>query len=424
MTSYKDLLQGNTNFCYLWSSEIISMFGDWFNLIASASLIGALTQSGTAIGGLFVVRMLAPFLVSPIAGVLADRYNRKHIMILTDLCRALVVLGFLLVGNTNHIWLFYILTAIQLGLSGFFVPARNAILPDLVSGNDLGVANALSSATYAVMQALGTALGGVISGVWGIYPTFCIDALSFLISALLCTQINYQVTSIPTTTEAVITTPLKQYLDGLSYLQEHIHILFTALHKGANALFITGGLQVLQVTLAKDYFSIGEGSGISIGLIFCATGIGTAIGPIIARRFANDEDRLLRLGLVWCYVISSLGLIIVACMGNFILVFLGILLRGIGGGIMWVFSTQLLMKQVSNQMRGRVFSTEYAFRTLMSATGAAMVSILIDTPLGISGVLWLTAAFSLIPAILWMLWLFASNGIVAVVHEPDIAGDR
>jgi hypothetical protein len=60
----------------------------------------------------------------------------------------------------------------------------------------------------------------------------------------------------------------------------------------------------------------------------------------------------------------------------------------------------------------------------MSATGATMVSILIDTPLGIFGVLWLTAGFSLIPAILWISWLFTSNGIVAVVQEPDIAGNR
>ena len=103
--------------------QIVSLLGDWFNLIASAALIAALTQSGTAVGGLFVVRMLAPFLVSPIAGVVADRYNRRRIVIATDLLRCLVVLGFVLVREPQHAWLVYVLTAIQSASQGFYFPA-------------------------------------------------------------------------------------------------------------------------------------------------------------------------------------------------------------------------------------------------------------------------------------------------------------
>ncbi|MFC1961328.1 MFS transporter, partial [Chloroflexota bacterium] len=72
LSSYISLVRRNRNYRYLWLGQIVSLLGDWFNLIASAALIGALTQSGLAIGGLFVVRMLAPFLVSPVAGVFAD----------------------------------------------------------------------------------------------------------------------------------------------------------------------------------------------------------------------------------------------------------------------------------------------------------------------------------------------------------------
>jgi NRE family putative nickel resistance protein-like MFS transporter len=78
--SYTELLRNNRNFRFLWFGQIVSLLGDWFNLVASAALIGLLTQSGLAVGSLFVVRMLAPFVVSPIAGVVADRYNRKHIL--------------------------------------------------------------------------------------------------------------------------------------------------------------------------------------------------------------------------------------------------------------------------------------------------------------------------------------------------------
>src|SRR4030042_6645905 len=103
--------------------------------------------------------MLAPFLVSPLAGVVADRYNRKRILILADLARMCIVLGFLFVRTPDQVWLLYSLTALQLAFSGFFYPARNAMLPDVVSRADIGSANALSSATWSVMLALGAAMG-------------------------------------------------------------------------------------------------------------------------------------------------------------------------------------------------------------------------------------------------------------------------
>ncbi len=72
---YGELVRGNANFRNLWLGQIISLLGDWFNLIASAALVVELTQSGFAVGGLFLVRMLAPFLISTIAVLVEDRYN-------------------------------------------------------------------------------------------------------------------------------------------------------------------------------------------------------------------------------------------------------------------------------------------------------------------------------------------------------------
>ena len=118
-SGYLALLKGNPNFRWLWAGEVISLFGDWFNLIASAALIANLTASGLAIGSLFVVRMLAPLLVSPLAGVVADRYNRKYLLIASDLLRAGIVLCFLLVREARFAWLLYLLTFLHLGVSGF-----------------------------------------------------------------------------------------------------------------------------------------------------------------------------------------------------------------------------------------------------------------------------------------------------------------
>jgi len=402
---YGELISGNRNFRYLWFGQIVSLLGDWFNLIASASLVAMLTQSGFAVGGLFVVRMLAPFLVSPIAGVVADRYNRRQILIITDVLRALTVFGFLLVREAGHVWLLYALTAIQLGISGFFFPTRNAILPDLVPARGIGAANAISSATWSVMLALGAAIGGLVSGYWGIYPAFVIDGLTFLLSALLIAQIRLDVKPALDPADKTIRASLRQYLDGLRYLREHTNTLVIAFHKAAIALIMFSGFQVVQVAISEDVFVIGIGGGISLGLMFGINGVGTGIGPILARRLTGDRDRSLRVAILIGYLIGALGLAITGSLINFGTVLFGTLLRGVGGGIIWVFSTQLLLQLVPGHIRGRIFASEFAIFTLASAVGASLAGALLDSSLGMSGLIWWMAGLSLIPAALWALWL-------------------
>ena len=415
---YGELVRGNANFRNLWLGQIISLLGDWFNLIASAALVVELTQSGFAVGGLFLVRMLAPFLISPIAGVVADRYNRKHILILTDILRAIIVLGFLWIRAPQQVWLLYTLTAIQLALSGFFFPTRTAILPDVVSGPELGAANALSSTTWSVMLGLGAALGGIVAGTWGIYPAFAIDSLTFVVSAVFIVQIKYDAAGHLDASDKTVSSALHEYLEGLRYLANHLEILVMALHKAVGGLFFTSGLQVIQVVIAESVFPIGEGGAISLGLMFGIAGVGTGIGPIVARRFTGDRGRPLKVAILLGYLLSSLGLLITATLFNFETVLVGILLRGIGGGMLWVFSTQLLLQSVPDLFRGRVFSTEFATFTLMSAAGVSLVGLGLDSSLGLSGVLWWITALSVIPSALWGLWLMTAKSPSSSPEHP------
>jgi MFS family permease len=402
---YIELVSGNRNFRYLWLGQIISLFGDWFNLIASAALISSLTESGLAVGALFVIRMLAPFLVSPFAGVAADRFNRKRLLILTDLSRAAVVLGFLFVRDADQVWLIYVLTAIQLGISGIFFPTRNAILPDIVTRSELGAANALGSATWSVMLAVGAALGGVVAGEWGIHPAFAIDAATFLLSALFIYQIHY--TKVGSTSDAKLNLRAvnEQYIEGLRYMWRHRDILIIALHKAAFSLTISGAFQVVQVIIAEDVYVIGEGGGTSLGLMYAVAGVGTGIGPILMRRFTGDRDRPLRIALALSYAITILGLIIMAPLIGFGGVLFGTFLRAFGGGVNWVFSTQLLLQLVSDNVRGRVFATEYAMFTLAAAISTAIGGWALDSQtLDISSIIWLMALLTLIPGVLWVIW--------------------
>jgi len=403
---YIQLVRNNVNFRNLWFGQIISLLGDWFNLIASASLIGMLTKSGIAVGGLFVVRMLAPFFVSPLAGVVADRYNRKTILILADLTRALTVLGFLLIREPSQVWMLYVLTAIQLGISGFFFPARSAILPDVVSTQELGAANALGSATWSIMLALGSALGGIVAGSWGIYPSFIIDAATFLISAFFVARVVYQPTLAESSASRSFKAALTDYVDGLRYLKINVGILVIALLKAAISLGATGAFQVIQVRLAEQVYVIGEGGSTSLGILYAAVGIGTGLGPIWARKFTGDREKPMRIAIAVAFVVTAIGLAITAPLPGFGVVLMGTFLRGFGGGLIWVFSTQLLLQLLPNRVRGRVFSTEFAIQTLMAALASYAGGWGLDHPgVGISGMLWVMSGMTLIFGLLWVLWL-------------------
>ena len=349
--------------------------------------------------------MLAQLAVSPFAGVAADRYNRKNLLILTDIGRAITLIGFLFVREPGQVWLLYLLTAIQLGLSGFFFPTRTALLPDLVSRQELGTANALSSATWSVMLAVGAALGGIAAGQWGVYPSFVIDAFTYVASALLIAQISYDHKPSLAGSDKSVGAALGQYVDGLRYLLRHRDNLVVVLHKGAFALTVSGGFQVIQVALADRVFVFGEEGGTGLGLMYMSVGIGTGIGPILARRFTGDRDRSLRIAIAVSYATAAIGLLIVASLTSFGVVLVGTLVRGLGVGIGWVFSTQLLLQMLPDRVRGRVFSTEFAIFTLMNAAAAAGMGWTLDnTGLSISTLLGLMAGLTLLLGTLWVLW--------------------
>ena len=395
---YFELLRQNPNFRWLWGGQVVSLLGDWFNLIASAILIAELTGSGLALGVLFTIRMLAPFFIAPIAGICADRYNRKHLLIITDLARAVIVIGFLFVRDAGDIWLLYALTILLFGVSGFFSPARSAILPDVTTAQELGTANTLGAATWSVMLAVGAAIGGLTTGFFGSQTAFIIDGFTFAISAGLLFKIK-----LPDRASATSETSRRAKLSVLRYMFQHPDILFIALHKAAISLLMSTGVQVILVEIAKNYFVIGVGGALSLGMMYCMNGIGSGIGPILARRWTGDRDKPLRVSISIGYVIASIGIAIMAPVSALGTVLFGGFVRSIGGGITWVFSTQLLLQRAPNEIRGRIFGTEFALFTLMGGASSLITGALMDR-LQLQIILWGMGALTLIPALLWSLW--------------------
>lgn len=403
---YVELLRANRNFRVAWLGQIISLTGDWFDLIASASLLSILHQPAAAIGALFVIRMLAPFVVTPVAGVLADRYNRKYLLVITDLLRGGIVMCFLLVRRPEDAWLIYLITGLQLALSGIYFPARSAILPDIVTPAELGAANAISSATWSVMLAFGAALGGLSAGLFGVYPSFVIDSLSFVGCGLLETLIVYHHVAAAGASKVTPGSVYKQYAEGITYLREHPDILNISLHKGMLGLLVVGVFQIIQVEMAQNVFVIGQQGGTGLGIMYGVVGIGTGIGPFVARYFAKDRDRPQRVAIIVGYLLCAAGMFTIMPMVSFDMVLVGMLLRGLGTGIVWVLSSQLLLQLLPNRVRGRVFSTEFAAQTLMAAASSGIGGWALEAlPGGVPATLAWLGGLLILPAVLWGLWI-------------------
>jgi MFS family permease len=111
-------------------------------------------------------------------------------MILSDLLRAIVVLGFLFVRRADQLWIVYVLTVLQLALSTFFEPAKTAAIPSIVSDRELVAANAISAVTWSVMLTLGAAIGGIVTGWLGTNVAFVLDSFTYLLSAALITSVR------------------------------------------------------------------------------------------------------------------------------------------------------------------------------------------------------------------------------------------
>lgn len=421
---YLELLRASHNFRNLWYGQVISLLGDWFSLIGSAALIASLSKSGLAVGGLFIARMLPAFVFSPVTGVMADRFNRRSLLIWSDVLRAITVLGFLLVRTPGQVWLLYTLTVLQLTISALWLPTQSAILPEIVEPEELVTANAILAATWSTMLAFGAALGGLATGLIGIYPAFIIDASTFLFSAFFTFRIVYH--KVPALESGGVKEGFKQYLDGLRYLKNEPDILVTALVKGGGALTMGGGLAVVQVRYAEELFPIGEGGSISLGLMYAAMGIGTGLGPLLARRIAGDTEKAMRWTIAAAYGLGAVGMALTAIAPSLGTTLAAQALRGVGGGIVWVFSAALLLVLLPREVRGRVFAFDFAVFTLAYAISSGVSGWLLDaTSLDVRQLTQALGVATLSAGALWALWQLRGperqrTGAVGVEVEAEV----
>jgi len=401
---YVQLLNNNRSFRQLWLGQVVSQMGDWFDTIALYTIILHLTGSGRDIGLLLVARFVPSFLFGPLSGVVADRFSRRSIMIISDLLRAIVVLGFLFVKRADQLWIIYVLTVFQLGLSTFFEPAKTAAIPSIVSERELITANAISSVTWSVMLTLGAAIGGLITGWFGTNAAFILDALSYLLSAALIASIKVPKRKKRPRQKLSLGRILgvTETLEGVSYVKRRPRVLALLLVKPAWGL--GGGILTLLPVFGERIFPVGKSAATGIGVLFAARGIGTAVGPIVARRIAGEGETQIETSIGIAFIIGGLFYIAFGNATGFVFALIVLGIAHCGGSILWVFSTVLLQQSVQDSFRGRVFAAELALLTLtMAASNYATGEFLDRLHYSPRTVTTAIGIFFLLPGITWFL---------------------
>ncbi len=386
---YVELVRTNVNFRRLWMGNTVSLLGDWFNTIALYTLVFELTGgeaergSPLALAGVFVFKLLPWALASPLAGVLVDRFNRRWLMIASDGLRALIVLGFLFIDDPAELPLLYVLITLQVVVGAVFIPAKSASLPNITTPLELYTANALSAATWSSMLAIGAALGGFFTTWLGVTAVFLIDAATYAVSGYFI----YRAT-IPQDTDArhepLFKAAYREILDGWRHLRTHPHIGRIALSKATWS--VGGGALVFTLALLGDQVTE-TALAAGIGLLFMARGIGTGVGPIVARAVFRDEARWPAV-MGACVVLSGVCYGLVAFVpwvswrvaaSSLLVIIALVVVAHAASGANWVLTSVLLQKRTADRYRGRVFATEWLLLMVPETLSIIAAALLLET---------------------------------------------
>ena len=418
LKGYVQLLRSNHDFRNLFIGQLISQTGDWFNSVALFTLLLSLTGSGEAVGYILIIKLLPSFFAGPLAGVVADRFNRKTIMIVSDIVRGFLVLGFLIVQRPEQVWIVYVLAALEVVVSTFFDPAKSASIPSIVSREELIPANALSAASWSVTLALGAGLGGVVTDAFGRDAAFIIDSMTFFVSAVYIARVRLRWS--PATKgertgrlSLADATGVTDFIEGARYLKANPRVMALLLVKSGWGL--GGGVLLLLTVYGKQIFPIGRDGAASIGLLYAARGLGALIGPLIAGVITSGAPRTMRQAISVAFFVSTAFYLVFAHSAVLGVALICVIGAHSGGSIQWVFSTTLLQMTVPDRFLGRVFALEMALLTLTMSVSTYVTGWGVDYPgLGARRMATILGLAFTVPGIAWLMlqgWLDRGDSV-------------
>jgi MFS family permease len=340
---------GIPNYRFLWSGQVISNFGDSLTNLGLLILVNELTGSTAALALMAIVIGLPKVIFGMLAGVYVDRIDRKRIMVWSDVIRAVVVLGFMMVTTESLLWLLYAIAFTQSSIGTLFNPARNAIIPNIVPANGLMSANALIQTSALLVGVLGAGTAGLIIGVFDTYtPIFLIDSLTFLVSALLITRLQLDLPAVPLGQQESTAKVWHQLTEGVQILFSNRLLSGTLVAAGV-AMLGLGAINILMVPFLVDDLKLPETwfGAVQFAQV-SAMVISSVFVAAIARRFLPTQIITTNLAVVGVIVAA------VATVTNiwplFVLLFvLGLVMTPLQAAI-----STILQTAVEDNMRGRV----------------------------------------------------------------------
>ncbi|MBJ61739.1 MAG: hypothetical protein CMB57_00660 [Euryarchaeota archaeon] len=374
---YIEFFSSNAKYRRLWAASVISLLGEWFNTIALFLLILEYSGSEFLLGILFSVRMILFGISQPINGLLADRLNRKSLMLWSNIAQIFLALTFLMVDGPEDMWWLIGVSGIMMLFHGVYVTAERAAVPNIVNEEDLITANAIGSASWSTALCTGAMLGGIVVSQWGTDAAFVIDSFTFLLSAIILIPLSIEQTVDENMKGPIFRTALKNIKIGWDRIYSDKKLLRIVFAKTSWNLAGAGLAGVFLVLAGSDIS--GYGAAFGFGLFFFARGIGTGIGPLIARSVFKDRSK-------WPNMVG----ILVSLSGIFyffvgltidyylpLTVFLIICAHSASGGN-WVLSTVLTQTWVEDEVRGRVFSMDMLLLGLSAGLSTTTAGYLVE----------------------------------------------
>jgi MFS family permease len=365
MDSTNDSLLRNARFLRLWIGQGASFVGDAVSMIALVVLVVQITGSASAVGGALVARLL-PTIASPLVGVLADRLDRRIILVTTDLARAVLVLGLVFARDLATIYVLVFLMGLARTV---FNPTVRAAFPSVVGGGDLTRANAIISGTFSTSIMVGPALGGLLVASIGVEAAFLADAATYLVSAVLLSTVPLTRPRRENEEEEGFVRELRS---GFGYLVGARIPL--AIVVGAFLTILTINATVpAEVFLAKDTFEAGDAG---YGLLVSLWGGGMVLGSAMMAVLGD------RINLVLLYFLSifvgAAALVGTGLAPVFVLALGALAVEGAATGIDNVATDTILQKRVPEAFLGRVFSIRFLGYSAGEALAYPAGGLLVD----------------------------------------------
>jgi predicted MFS family arabinose efflux permease len=379
VSEFTQLLRQNRNYRYTWAGQVVSEIGDHFNNVAVLSLAIRLTHRGDVISGIMLSRAIPAVLAGPLAGVLLDRFDRRKIMIASDLVRACIAPGFILAIFYSQTWLLYLLSALLMLASPFFTSGRSAILPTIATKEELHTAISLTQTTGWMTLAVGAFFGGTMVDQFGYQIAFVFNSLSFLVSAFCIwrqrTAKGHFRAEHTMLNETQVVRPWHEYAEGLKYMWASPLILGIGL---ISVGWASGGgaAQVLFALFSELVFKRGA---TGLGQLWGIAGVGLLIGGIIGNRLGRTlKFEAYKRTVFFCYLVHGGAYIVFSQMTNWYWALGFMCLSRAAVAVSSVLNWSTLLKHVEDRYRGRVFSTVESMNwstMLLSMMGAGIASV-------------------------------------------------